>query len=292
MKFVKRARTWLALLTAGLTACTGGALSNSVAYVPPAPLALVALIDPSSGVMQAELHQLAGIIRANASPNEAVIVMLLAPGSRSYTVRPGDSLSSIAASNGLTLGAIEAANPQFGPVSGRNWSVIHAAQTFGLDPLPTWGITTVIVGALAAGMWAVTHYRTGWRRTVTIAALAVGLGAIGGLRYWFLWVTAGDAVAAVLEAVALTVFTTMMVWLGVLVLGFTKSRPVSHAEHLARSLRKRAEKKAAEEMTLERRMDAARTEFVADAQLFSFRNFQSDARRNEFLSYVRAELER
>lgn len=167
-----------------------------------------------------------------------------------------------------------------------------AAQTFGLDPLPTWGITTVIVGALAAGMWAVTHYKTGWRRTVTIAALSVGLGAIGGLRYWFLWVTAGDAVAAVLEAVALTVFTTMMVWLGVLVLGFTKSRPVSHAEHLARSLRKRAEKKAAEEMTMERRMDAARTEFVADAQLFSFRNFQSDARRNEFLSYVRAELER
>src|SRR5438132_13345675 len=34
-----------------------------------------------------------------------------------------------------------------------------AAQTFGLDALPTWGITAVIIGALAAGMWAVTHYR-------------------------------------------------------------------------------------------------------------------------------------
>ncbi|HKC19330.1 MAG TPA: hypothetical protein VKE27_06820, partial [Candidatus Dormibacteraeota bacterium] len=96
-----------------------------------------------------------------------------------------------------------------------------AAQTFGLDPLPTWGITAVIVGALAAGMWGVTHYKGGWRRTLTIVALSTGLVAIGALRYWFLWVTAGDALAAVLEAVALTVFTTMMVWLGVLVLSFT-----------------------------------------------------------------------
>ena len=105
-----------------------------------------------------------------------------------------------------------------------------AAQTFGLDALPTWGITAVIIGALAAGMWAVTHYKGGWRRNTTIAALTVGLVSIGALRYWFLWVTAGDALAAILEAVALTVFTTMMVWLGVLVLSFTKSRHVSVSE--------------------------------------------------------------
>src|SRR3954454_972137 len=41
-----------------------------------------------------------------------------------------------------------------------------AAQAFGLDVLPTWGITAVIVGALAAGMWAVTHYRSGAGRPV------------------------------------------------------------------------------------------------------------------------------
>ncbi|TME40453.1 MAG: hypothetical protein E6I61_09225 [Chloroflexi bacterium] len=167
-----------------------------------------------------------------------------------------------------------------------------AAQTFGLDPLPTWGITAVIVGALAAGMWAVVHYKSGWRRTVTILALTLGLLSIGALRYWFLWVTAGDALAAVLEAAALTIFTTMMVWLGIVVLSFTKSRQVSQADGQARRLRRQAEKKSAQEVELSRHLEAAQTEFVADAQLFSFRTFQSEARRNQFLDYVRAELDR
>lgn len=167
-----------------------------------------------------------------------------------------------------------------------------AAQTFGLDPLPTWGITAVIVGALAAGIWAIVHYKTGWRRTTTILALTVGLVSIGALRYWFLWVTAGDALAAVLEAIALTVFTTMMVWLGVLVLGFTKSRQVSAADATARRLRKRAERKSSQATELEQHLDAAKTQFVSDAQLFSFRMFQNDGCRNQFLDYVRAELDR
>jgi len=167
-----------------------------------------------------------------------------------------------------------------------------AAQTFGLDPLPTWGITAVIVGALAAGMWAVVHYKSGWRRTVTILALTLGLLSIGALRYWFLWVTAGDALAAVLESAALTIFTTMMVWLGIVVLSFTKSRQVSEADRQARRLRRQAEKKSAQEVELSRHLEAAQTEFVADAQLFSFRTFQSEARRNQFLDYVRAELDR
>jgi len=167
-----------------------------------------------------------------------------------------------------------------------------AAQAFGLDQLPTWGITAVIVGALGAGMWAVTHYRTGAGRVVTVGALAVGLVAIGALRYWFLWVTAGDPLSAVLEAVALTVFTTMMVWLGILVLSFTRSRQVSAAERRARGLRRRAERKSVQESELARSLEAARSEFLADAQLFSFRTFQSDARRNQFLEYVRAELVR
>ena len=167
-----------------------------------------------------------------------------------------------------------------------------AAQTFGLDTLPTWGITAVIVGALGAGMWAVTHYKAGWRRSATIVALAIGLIAIGALRYWFLWVTAGDALAAVLEAIALTVFTTMMVWLGVLVLSFTKSRRVSAAERQANALRRRAEKHVSQEATVSRRLEAAKTEFIADAQLFSFRNFENDVRRNQFLEYVTTELER
>ncbi len=167
-----------------------------------------------------------------------------------------------------------------------------AAQTFGLDPLPTWGITAVLVGALAAAMWAITHYRSGWRRGVTIGALAVGLVALGGLRYWFVWVTAGDAFAAVLEAVSLTIFTTIMVWLGVLVLSFTKSRQVSAAERHARGLRRQAERKAAHEGDLNRRLEAGRTEFLGDAQLFSFRTFQNESRRNQFVDYVAVQLER
>ncbi len=167
-----------------------------------------------------------------------------------------------------------------------------AAQAFGLDTLPTWGITAVIVGALAAGMWAVTHYRSGTGRAITIAALALGLLAIGALRYWFLWVTAGDPVSSVLEAAALTVFTTMMVWLGILVLSFTKSRQVSAAERHARRLRRRAEHSAVKEAELGRKLDAAQSEFLADAQLFSFKTFSSDARRHQFLEYVRDELGR
>ena len=167
-----------------------------------------------------------------------------------------------------------------------------AAQTFGLSEFPTWGITAVIVGALGAGMWAVTHFKSGWRRGVTIAALIVGLVAIGALRFWFLYVTAGDVLAALLESVALTVFTTMIVWLGVLVLGFTKSRLVTVAERAAYKLRRQAEKKTVQEVALNTRMGADRTQFLADAQLFSFRTFQNDARRNQLLDYVRAEMER
>ncbi len=38
---------------------------------------------------------------------------------------------------------------------------------------------------------------------------------------------------------------------------------------------------ASQEADLSRRLDAAKTEFLADAQLFSFRAFQSEARRNQ-----------
>lgn len=128
MKFVRRARTLACLLGLGLVACTGGTPSNAEVYAPPPPLALVALVDPSSGQMSAQLQQLEGVIRASATPGESVVVMMLVPGTRSYTVRGGDSLSSIASANGLALADIEAFNPQLGPVSGRNWSVIHPGE--------------------------------------------------------------------------------------------------------------------------------------------------------------------
>ena len=67
---------------------------------------------------------------------------------------------------------------------------------------------------------------------------------------------------------------------------------MSAAEANARSFRRKAERKATQEKNLLRRLDATKTEFLADAQLFSFRAFHNDGARNQFLDYVHAELDR
>jgi LysM repeat protein len=120
----------LAVLVFGLTACTaGGRLSDSQMYEPPPPLALVAIVDPTSDHMADQLQQLGGVIQSGAAPGEALVVMLLqAHVARIYLVRKNDSLSAIAAANGLTLAEVEAANPQFGPVSGRSWGLIYQGE--------------------------------------------------------------------------------------------------------------------------------------------------------------------
>ena len=119
----------IGLLAVASAACGQGGLSNSEVYAPPPALALVALVDPSSGRMAEELHQLQDVIRTTATPGEAVVVMILQPSyGQAYTVRPGDSLSSIATAHGLSLASLEAANPQLGPLSGRNWKLIHPSE--------------------------------------------------------------------------------------------------------------------------------------------------------------------
>jgi LysM repeat protein len=128
----RRRSGWLSLLI-GLvfisTACGQAGLSSSEVYTPPPPLALVALVDPSSGRMAEELHQLQDVIRTSATPGEAVVVMILQPSyGQAYVVRKGDSLSSIASSHGISLEALEAANPQLGPLSGRNWKLIYSSE--------------------------------------------------------------------------------------------------------------------------------------------------------------------
>lgn len=129
----------LALLAA---ACGPAPLSNSTVYSPPPPLAMVAIVDPASDRMPTEIHQLEDVIRSNADPGEAVVVMFVQPSfGQRYVVRAGDSLSSIAAAHGLTLSAVEAANPQFGPLGGRDWKLIHPNEQLTLpngaaqDPL-------------------------------------------------------------------------------------------------------------------------------------------------------------
>jgi LysM repeat protein len=123
----RRLASVVSLFLLGVSAgCGPNRLSNSVPYTPPPPLALVALVDPTSGRMTEELHQLQEVIRTNATPGEAVVVMLLQPSfGKTYVVQSGDSLDSIAKAHGLTLSALEAGNPQLGPVSGRDWKLIH-----------------------------------------------------------------------------------------------------------------------------------------------------------------------
>lgn len=123
-------RFWaLSLVAIGLAACGPESLSNAVSYSPPPPLAMVALIDPSPSRAASELHQLEDVVRARATPGEAIVVMFIQPSfGDAYTVRGGDNLSAIAASHGLTLPALESANPQLGPVSGRDWKLIHPGE--------------------------------------------------------------------------------------------------------------------------------------------------------------------
>ena len=105
------------------------ALSNEQQYSPPPPLALVALLDPSPDRLPGELRQLEAVISANATPDEAVVAMLLEPSfGMTYVVQQGDSFSKIAAAHGIPLSALEAANPQLGPLSGRDWKLIHPGE--------------------------------------------------------------------------------------------------------------------------------------------------------------------
>jgi LysM domain len=116
----------MAAVTLLASACGPAPPGNTEAYKPPPPLALVVLVDPSSDRIGAELRQLQEVVRTGATPGEAIVVMVLQPSyGQAYQVRPGDNLSSIAASHGMTLAALEAANPQLGPLSGRDWKLIH-----------------------------------------------------------------------------------------------------------------------------------------------------------------------
>jgi len=125
----RRLASLAAVLGLCLSACAPSAKANEVRYTPPPPLSLVALVDPSSGKLADELHQLQDVIRTSATPGEAVVVMILQSSFGStYVVQSGDSLDKIAKAHDLSLAALEAANPQLGPLSGRNWRLIHPQE--------------------------------------------------------------------------------------------------------------------------------------------------------------------
>jgi len=128
----RRAR-WLGavagILVLSLGACQRGGSAGAQVYSPPPPLALVAIVDPAPDRLASELRQLQAVISTQAMPNEAIVVMFLEPSFGAlYVVQQGDSLSKIASARGITLAALEAANPQFGPLSGRDWKLIHPGE--------------------------------------------------------------------------------------------------------------------------------------------------------------------
>ena len=116
----------LAFVALAAGACSPAPNTNTERYSPPPPIAVVALVDPSAGRLAEQLRQLGDVIRASATPGEAVVVMILEPSfGKTYEVQSGDSLAKIAAAHRISLSALEAANPQLGPLSGRDWKLIH-----------------------------------------------------------------------------------------------------------------------------------------------------------------------
>lgn len=166
-----------------------------------------------------------------------------------------------------------------------------AAQAFGLDLWTTVGITAVLVAALAAAMWITAHHE-GAARLWVVAGLTAGLVAVGALRWWYLVVTTGDDVSALIEAVGLTIFTALLVWFGIIVLGVTKTRRVSRGERRARSLRRAAQRAAAAETGATRSAGVAMREYLARAQVFASRELDDAESRARFLDHVRHEVQR
>jgi len=96
-------------------------------FQPPPPLALVAIVDSSPAEGAGELRQLASVIQAGVTPSQALVVSLLAaaPAAHTYVVRTGDSLSAIAGAQGVSLAALQGANPQLGPLANRDWNRVY-----------------------------------------------------------------------------------------------------------------------------------------------------------------------
>jgi LysM repeat protein len=118
---------------AGLAFVLGGCGSigppaaGSETFAPPPPLSVVVIIDPSPDRVAAECQQLEAVLQARVTASETLVLSPIStnPLATRYVVRRGDSLDSIAADQGVSLAALEAANPQLGPVAGRDWNRIY-----------------------------------------------------------------------------------------------------------------------------------------------------------------------
>jgi LysM repeat protein len=120
---------------------------------PPVPLSVVAMVDPSSDQLSVACQLLAAVIQAGATPSETLVVATLSrvPLGGTYTVRGGDSLNAIAGSHGLPLDALEAANPQLGPVVGRDWNRIRPGERVTIPGRQAGQVENLVVTRAPAG---------------------------------------------------------------------------------------------------------------------------------------------
>ncbi len=122
-------------------------------YRPPPPLVFVVIVDPSAGPVAVELSQVEALVEAEVTPSEIVVVSRLSGASAqaTYVVSAGDNLSSIAAAHGVSLAVLEAANPQLGPLGGRDWNRVYPGDL----------VTIPGAGGATAGNVLVTRAPTG-----------------------------------------------------------------------------------------------------------------------------------
>src|SRR5438132_13868759 len=91
---------------------------------------------------------------------------------------------------------------------------------------------------------------------------------------------------------ARTIFTALLVGLGVAVLSLTRARHVSQAESRARALRRRAERASVTELTLAKRFELALREFEGRGRVFSSKALDDEETRDRFADLVRSEVQR
>jgi len=125
-----------------LTGCGAApAPKRAGTFRPPPPLALVVIVDPSPAEAAGELRQLEAVIQHGATPSQTFVVSLLSSARvlRTYVVRAGDSLSAIAGAQGVSLAALEGANPQLGPLANRRWDRLYPGDRVTVPAVQTGG---------------------------------------------------------------------------------------------------------------------------------------------------------
>lgn len=121
-------------------------------YRPPTRTVYETTLDQVEGA-----RQLAAVLRASALPAEAVIAVGVArmaqggPGVTTHLIQKGETLTSIASAAGVTLAALKAANPAFGPASGRNWNLVYPGERLTVPGSSAIELTTFVNSRLPAG---------------------------------------------------------------------------------------------------------------------------------------------